>query len=68
MSDVIKDWPQVTKGLSAQLRNLRGGTPKVMKAFSSIAPTALAAKALDSKTKELITLPISVAARCDCMG
>ena len=37
-------------------------------AFSSMAQTALAAKALDSKTKELITLPISVAARCDCMG
>jgi AhpD family alkylhydroperoxidase len=36
-----------------------------MKAFSHIAHAALAAKALDGKTKELIALGISVAIRCD---
>lgn len=39
--------------------------PEVMKAFSSIAQAALAAKALDSKTKELIAVGIAVALRCD---
>ena len=36
-----------------------------MKAFSNIANAALATKALDGKTKELIALGISVAIRCD---
>ncbi len=36
-----------------------------MKAFSAIAQAALAPKALDTKTKELIALGISVAVRCD---
>jgi len=65
----MKNWPQHTKELSAQLRNLRGSAPGVMKAFSEIAQAALAAKALDGKTKELISLGIAVAVRCDdCIG
>ncbi len=36
-----------------------------MKAFAEIAQTALAAKALDAKTKELIALAIGVAVHCD---
>jgi len=65
----MKDWPQITKELSVQLRNLRGGAPDVMKAFSSIAQAATAAKALDGKTKELIALGIAIAVRCDdCIG
>ncbi len=59
------DWPSMTKELSAELRNLRGGASEVMKAFSAIAQAALAPKALDAKTKELIALAISVAVRCD---
>ena len=65
----MKNWPQYTKELNAQLRALRGGAPEVMKAFSDIAQAALAAKALDAKTKELIALGIAVAVRCDdCVG
>ncbi len=30
---MYEDWPETTKVLSAQLRNLRGGAPDVMKAF-----------------------------------
>jgi alkylhydroperoxidase/carboxymuconolactone decarboxylase family protein YurZ len=45
--------------LGAQLRNLRGGAPDFMKAFSAIARTALAPKALDAKTKELIHGPLT---------
>ncbi|PWB63420.1 MAG: carboxymuconolactone decarboxylase [Bradyrhizobiaceae bacterium] len=61
----MQNWPEMTKELSAQLRNLRGGAPDVMKGFSAIAQAATAAKALDTKTKELIALAIGVAARCD---
>jgi AhpD family alkylhydroperoxidase len=59
------NWPELTRSLSAELRNLRGGAPDVMKAFASLAQAALADRALDPKTKELIALGISVAIRCD---
>jgi AhpD family alkylhydroperoxidase len=66
---MITNWPATTKEWSAQLKNLRAGSPEVMKAFSAIAQAALAPKALDTKTKELIALGISVAIRCDdCIG
>jgi AhpD family alkylhydroperoxidase len=40
-----------------------------MKAFANIAQAALAPKALDGRTKELIALAIAVAIRCDdCIG
>jgi AhpD family alkylhydroperoxidase len=59
------NWPETTTELNALLRNLRAGTPDVMKAFSAIAQAALAPKALDGKAKELIALGIAVAIRCD---
>ena len=58
-------WPELTKDLNAMLRDLRVGSPDVMKAFSGLAQAALAPKALDTKTKELIALAIGVATRCD---
>ena len=62
-------WPEQTKELSALLRNLRGGAPEVMKAFSGMAQAALTPKALDGKSKELIALAVAVAIRCDdCIG
>ena len=51
-------------GLSAPLKELRGGAPEVMKGFAAGARAALDAKALDTKTKELIALGIAVATRC----
>ena len=60
-----KDWPDITRGLSAELRNLRGGAPEVMKAFSALAQSALTHGPLDGKTKELIAIAVSVAIRCD---
>jgi AhpD family alkylhydroperoxidase len=62
---MIENWPETARTLSSELKNLRGGAPEVMKAFSAIAQAALAPKALDTKTKELIALGISVAVRCD---
>ncbi len=61
----MKDWPQTVTELTAQLRDLRGGAPEVMKAFGAMAQAATAPKALDGKTKELIALAIAVATRCD---
>ncbi|PZA09900.1 carboxymuconolactone decarboxylase family protein [Rhodopseudomonas palustris] len=64
-----KNWIDLTGELSVALREVRTGTPDVMKGFSAIAQAALKANALDTKTKELIALAISVATRCDgCIG
>jgi AhpD family alkylhydroperoxidase len=60
-----QDWPALAAGLSAPLRELRTGAPDVMKGFSAVARAALEAKALDTRTKELIALAIAVATRCD---
>ena len=61
----MKNWPQTVAELTTHLRTMRGDVPDVMKAFANIAQAALAPKALDGKTKELIALGISVAIRCD---
>src|SRR5581483_206703 len=61
----MKNWPQTVADLKSQLRTLRSDAPEVMKAFASISQAALAPKALDGKTKELIALGIAVAIRCD---
>ena len=60
-----KDWSGMTKDITATLRDMRGGAPEVMKAFSGMTQAALQTKALDTKTKELIALAIGVATRCD---
>jgi len=62
---MYKDWPGLAADMSAPLRELRGGAGDVMKSFSGMARAALEAKALDTKTKELIALGIAVAIRCD---
>lgn len=59
------DWPDTAAAYSEALKALRGGATEPMKAFSSLARAALEPKALDTKTKELIALGISVAVRCD---
>ena len=60
-----KNWPQMATELSGNIRDLRAGAPDVMKGFSALAQAALKANALDTKTKELIALAVSVATRCD---
>lgn len=62
---MLKDWISIATDLSADLRTLRAGAPDVMKGFSALAQAALKADALDTRTKELIALAISVATRCD---
>ena len=60
-----QDWKQMTVDMSGAVKELRTGHPELMKAFSAMARAALEPRALDSKTKELIALGISVAVRCD---
>ncbi len=62
---MLKDWTAMANELSADLRTLRAGAPEVMRGFSALAQAALKANALDTCTKELIALAISVATRCD---
>ena len=64
-SATTTEWLDKTKSVSASLRDLRSGAPDAMKAFASLSQAALAANALDTKTKELIALAIGVATRCD---
>jgi AhpD family alkylhydroperoxidase len=60
---------QVTQSVSASLGQLRSDVPDTMRAFSQLALTAGRDGALDRKTKELIAMALSVAARCDpCLG
>ena len=60
-----KDWPAMAGELSAAIKEVRLGSPEVMKSFSAMAAAATASGALDSKTKELLAIAIAVAIRCD---
>jgi AhpD family alkylhydroperoxidase len=62
---MYKDWPQIAAEMTGLTKQLRAGTPDVMKAFGAMAQAATAPKALDTKTKELVALGIAVAVRCD---
>ena len=65
----MKNYPQITKDISANLKALRRDIPETMQAFSALAQAATKPQALDKKTKELIALAIGVASRCDgCIG
>lgn len=60
---------ELTLDVSARLAALRAGVPDVMKGFGELGRAAMADGALDKKTKELIAVALSVAARCDpCIG
>ena len=66
---MVDDWKEFTTDLNAGLRKLRADAPEVMKSFSALAHAAHAGEGLDTRTKELIALAISVAVRCDdCIG
>ena len=62
---MYKDWPHIAGEAAGAVKELRSGVPEVMKGFSALSQAAIAPKALDSKTKELIALGIAVAVRCD---
>ena len=57
--------PDRLRNFEKNSRDLASAQPAVMKAFWGLHKAAVAAGALDTKTKELIALAISVATRCD---
>lgn len=61
----FKDWPAMAGALNPAIGELRRSAPAAMTAFSEMGKAALAPGALDTKTKELMALAISVAVRCD---
>lgn len=66
---MTKNYPDITKRISANIRGLRKDIPDTMAGFSAMAAAATRDGALDKKTKELIALAIGVATRCDgCIG
>ncbi len=69
MSEPTNTYRDLTQAVSAGLSTLRTSTPEVMKSFNDLGRSATASGVLDAKTKELIALALSVAARCDpCIG
>lgn len=57
--------PDRLQNFERNSRTLASAQPALMKAFWGLHNAAVADGALDTKTKELIALAISVAARCD---
>jgi AhpD family alkylhydroperoxidase len=69
MNEPVDKFLGLTRSVSAKLASLRSSTPDVMKSFGELGRAATADGILDAKTKELIALALSVAARCDpCIG
>lgn len=64
-----KDYRAITQEVSSLLAQLRADIPDTTRAFTALAGAATKDGALDKKTKELIAMALSVAARCDpCLG
>ena len=64
-----KDFPDLTRQISANLKKLRKDIPDTLQGFSALAQAASRDGALDKKTKELIALALGVVAHCDgCIG
>jgi AhpD family alkylhydroperoxidase len=66
---MAKSYKSITAEVSASLAKLRADIPETTRGFSALAQAAGKSGALDKKTKELIAMALSVAARCDpCLG
>ncbi|MBR0764820.1 AhpD family alkylhydroperoxidase [Bradyrhizobium japonicum] len=64
-----KNYPEITRQTSANMRKLRNDIPDTMKGFAALAQAAMRDGALNKKTKELIALALGVASHCDgCIG
>ena len=64
-----KNYPEITRQISANMKKLRNDIPDTMKGFAVLAQAATRDGALDKKTKELMALALGVAAHCDgCIG
>ena len=69
MNQATNKYRDLTQSISTGLSTLRTSTPELMRSFNDLGKAATADGVLDAKTKELIALALSVAARCDpCIG
>ena len=69
MTDRTNNFRELTQSVSTGISTLRSSTPEVIKSFNDLGRAATTNGVLDRKTKELIALALSVAARCDpCIG
>jgi AhpD family alkylhydroperoxidase len=69
MNEPTHKYRDLTQHISAGLSTLRTSTPEVMKSFGDLGRAATSSGVLDAKTKELIAMALSVAARCEpCIG
>ena len=65
----VENYKELIASVSANTAKLRKGIPDVMQGFNAMAGAAGKDGVLDAKTKELIAMALSVAARCDpCVG
>lgn len=62
---MVKDWPVLANQLSKAMAEVRQGIPEVMAGFSAMARAANKTGAIDPKTKELVSMAISITTRCD---
>ena len=66
---MVENYKELIASVSANTAKLRKGIPDVMQGFNAMAGAAGKDGGLDAKTKELIAMALSVAARCDpCVG
>jgi AhpD family alkylhydroperoxidase len=64
-----KNYIEITRNISANLKLLREDIPDTLQGFSALAKAACRDGVLDKKTKELIALALGVAGHCDaCIG
>lgn len=62
---MYKDWPKLAADLTPLMGSTRKAIPGTWGGFTDMAKHSIAPGALDSKTKELIAVGISIATRCD---
>lgn len=64
-----KNYPEITRRITGNIKILRKDISETMQGFSALALAAGKDGALSKKTKELIALAIGVSTRCDgCIG
>ncbi|MCR6734114.1 MAG: carboxymuconolactone decarboxylase family protein [Afipia sp.] len=60
-----RDFAQVANDVITGVGAIREVAPGAMKAFAALSAAATATNAIDTKTKELMALAISIAVHCD---
>ena len=69
MSHDPTSYPDLTRAISRRVSSLRDGQPEAMHGFRQLSDGAMAAGAIDAKTKELMALALGIAAHCAaCIG